>query len=61
MSIVNIKNYIENNNTFVTSTTSKNVGQETIVGGLNGGGQVNADLEKQYSAGVFIGVDGHRC
>ena len=60
MSQISIGSYIEGNQTPVTSSTAKLVGQETFVGDANGGGQVNADVEAQRSRGVFVGIDGHK-
>ncbi len=64
MSVINIANYVEKNNVPVTSSTAKNVGSIVTVGGGIGGsvdsGTVTADINKQYSAGVFVGEAGHR-
>lgn len=61
MSQVSIGSYIENNQTAVTSSTSKLVGAgDVYVGDLAGGGQANADVERQRSTGVFVGFDGHK-
>jgi hypothetical protein len=57
---VSIGSYIEGNQTAVTSATAKLVGTETYVGDQCGGGQVNANVEKERSNGVFVGIDGHR-
>ena len=61
MTQVQIGSYIENNSTAVTSSTAKLVGAgDVFVGDLQGHGQVNADVNKARSAGVFVGVDGHK-
>ena len=60
MSQIGIGSYIENNSTAVTSDTAKLVGTQVTVGDQHGGGDVNANVQKQRSNGVFIGIDGHK-
>lgn len=60
MAQVNIANYVEGNKTFVNSASAKQVGNETLLGDQEGQGQVNVDINRVYSAGVFVGFDGHK-
>lgn len=58
---VSIGSYIENNSVPVTSSSAKLVGTgDVFVGDLQGNGQQNTDVNRARSAGVFVGVDGHK-
>ncbi len=61
MSQISIGSYEETNNIPVTSSTAKIVGNgDVFVGDIFGPGQQNADVYRQRSNGVFVGIDGHK-
>ena len=60
MSEIGIGSYIENNSTAVTSDTAKLVGTQVFVGDQVGGGVVAANVQKQRSNGVAVGIDGFK-